>query len=52
LIAASATFALKPGLWVRLVRFVMLSPGPQQHRRCQAGNPLIDLSEFPEPSLR
>jgi hypothetical protein len=29
----------------------MLSPGPRQHRRCQAGNPVIDLSEFPEPSL-
>jgi hypothetical protein len=29
----------------------MLSPGPRQHRRCQAGNPVIELSEFPEPSL-
>jgi hypothetical protein len=29
----------------------MLSPGPRQHRRCQAGNPVIDLSEFPESLL-
>jgi len=41
--------ALKPGLWVRLVRFVMLAPDTRQHCRCQAGNPLIGLSEFPEP---
>jgi len=42
---------LKPGLCVRLVRFVILAPEPRQHRRCHAGNPLIALSEFPEPPL-
>jgi hypothetical protein len=51
LIAESATFALKAGLCVRRVRFVMFAPDPRQHRCCQAGNPPIDLSEFPEPSL-
>jgi hypothetical protein len=49
--AASATFALKPGLCVRRVRFVIIAPDPRQHRRCQAGNPLIRLPEFPEPAL-
>ena len=38
-------------LCVRRVRFVMISPDPRQHRRCQAGTPLIKLSEFPEPPL-
>jgi 2-dehydropantoate 2-reductase len=42
---------LKAGLCVRRVRFVMFAPDPRQHRRCQAGKPLIDLSEFPEPPL-
>ena len=51
LIAANATFALKPGLCVRRVRFVMFAPDPRQHRRCQAGNLPTGLSEFPEPSL-
>ena len=36
-------------LCVRRVRFVMISPDLRQHRRCQAGIPLIRLSEFPEP---
>jgi hypothetical protein len=49
--AAKATFALKPGLCVRRVRFVMLAPDTRQHRRCQAGKPVIDLSEFLEPLL-
>jgi hypothetical protein len=44
LIAASATFALKAGLCVRRVRFVMFAPDPRQHRRCRAGNPPIALS--------
>ena len=51
LIAARATFALKPGLCARRVRFVMFAPEPRQHCRCQAGNPPIGLFEFPEPSL-
>jgi restriction system protein len=42
---------LKAGLCVRRIRFVMFAPDPRQHRCCQAGNPPIDLSEFPEPSL-
>jgi len=29
----------------------MLSPDPRQLRRCQAENPTIGLSEFPEPPL-
>ena len=49
--AAYATFALKPAPCVRRVRFVMLSPDPRQHRRCQARNPLIGLSEIPKPPL-
>ena len=49
--AAKAPFALKPGLCVRRVRFVMLAPDMRQHRRRQAGKPVIDLSEFPEPLL-
>jgi hypothetical protein len=36
-------------LCVRRVRFVIVSPDPRQLRRCQAGNPLIGLSESPEP---
>jgi len=44
-------FALRPGLCVRRVRFVMLAPDMRQHRPCQAGEPVIDLSEFPEPLL-
>ncbi|MCX7379822.1 MAG: hypothetical protein NTY94_24080, partial [Alphaproteobacteria bacterium] len=46
-----ATFALKAGLCIRRVRFVMFAPDLRQHRRCQAGKPLIELSEFPEPAL-
>jgi hypothetical protein len=51
LMAAKATFALKLGLCVRRVRFVKLAPDTRQHRRRQAGKPVIDLSEFPEPRL-
>ena len=47
----AATFALKPALCVRRVRFVVFSPYPRQHRRWQAGNLLIGLSEFAEPDL-
>jgi hypothetical protein len=42
---------LKPGLCVRRVRFVIIAPDPRHRRRCQAENPLIGLSEFPEPPL-
>src|SRR3954447_6100525 len=49
--AANATFALKPGLWVRRIRFVMLAPDPRHHRRFQADPPLIALSEFGQPPL-
>jgi hypothetical protein len=49
--AAKVAFALKPGLWARRVRFVMLAPDTRQRRRCQAEKPVIDLSEFPEPAL-
>jgi len=51
LIADGATFALKAGLWVRLVRFVMFAPDPRQHCRRQAEIPPIGLSEFPRPPL-
>ncbi|WP_353213157.1 hypothetical protein [Rhodovarius sp.] len=29
----------------------MLAPDTRQNRRCQAGKPVIELSEFPEPLL-
>src|SRR3954454_13917656 len=51
LIAASATFALKPGAWVRRVRLVMLAPDPRHPCRSQAEIPLIGLSEFGRPPL-
>src|SRR5260370_34721411 len=50
--AVKATLALKAGVWFRRVRFVMISPDSRQPRcRCQAENPLIVLSRFPEPAL-
>ncbi len=49
--AASATLALKPDEWFRRVRFVIVSPDPRHHRRFQAENPFITLSEFPRPAL-
>jgi len=49
LMAVKATLALKAGVWFRRVRFVMISPDSRQPRcRCQAENPLIVLSRFPE----
>jgi hypothetical protein len=42
---------LKAGLWVRRVRFAILSPDPRHLRRSQADLPLIGLSEFPRPPL-
>src|SRR3954465_344240 len=50
--AANATFALKAGLCVRRVRFVMLAPDPRHYRRFQADPPLIALSEFGQPPLK
>jgi hypothetical protein len=41
LIAASATFALKSGLWVRLARFAIRAPDRRHHRRFQAEIPGI-----------
>ena len=52
LMAASATFASKPAVCVRQVRFVLVSPDPRQRHRCQAANPLIGLSESPRPPRR
>jgi hypothetical protein len=49
LMAASATFALKAGAWVRRNRLVIVIPDPPHPRRCQAQSPLIDLSEFGQP---
>lgn len=49
---ASATFALKAGVWFRRVRFVIIFPlFGGDHRRSQAENPLIPLSEFVRPPL-
>src|SRR6202521_4083945 len=49
--AASATFALKAGLWFRRGRLFMVSPVRGDHRRFQAETPLIDLFKFAEPAL-
>src|SRR5271166_541389 len=51
LMAASATFALKAGAWVRRDRSVMVVPDPRHPRRSQAEIPLIGLSEFGRPPL-
>ena len=49
--AATATFALKAGAWVRRVRLAMVAPDPRHPRRFQADFPLIDPSEFARPPL-
>src|SRR5258708_26158739 len=52
LTAASATFALKAGVWFRRGRLFMVSPDSQAQRaRCQAETPLIDLFKFASPAL-
>src|SRR5260370_12367818 len=51
LMAASATFALKAGVWFRRGRLFMVSPVRGDHRRFQAETPLIDLFKFAEPAL-
>src|SRR6266568_7083949 len=50
--AASATFALKAGVWFRRGRLVMVSPDSlAQRARCQAETPPIVLCRFPKPAL-
>src|SRR6266568_3801846 len=50
--AASATFALKAGVWFRRGRLVMVSPDSlAQRARCQAETPPIVLCRFPKPVL-
>src|SRR4051812_13391010 len=50
--AASATFALKLGVWFRRARLLMVSPDSRAHRaRRQAETPLNVLCRFPEPAL-
>src|SRR5690554_1447336 len=49
--AASATFALNTGVWLRRGRLVMVAPVRGHTGRHQAQNPLIPLSSFPEPPL-
>src|SRR5215211_1537541 len=50
--AASATFALKAGVWFRRGRLLMVSPDSlAQRARCQAETPLMALFRFPEPAL-
>src|ERR1019366_3465715 len=49
--AASATFALKAGLWVRRARLAIVAPDMRHSRRSQAETQLIDLSEFGQPPL-
>jgi hypothetical protein len=46
---ASATFALKAGVWFR--RGLLLSPVCGRRRRYQAEAPLIDLFKFVRPVL-
>jgi hypothetical protein len=47
-LTASATFALKAGVWFRRGRLFIVSP---DSRGRQAENPLIALFRFPEPAL-
>lgn len=49
--AASATFALKVGLWLRQVRFVMASPLGGEGAVRGLKNHLTLVSNFPEPAL-
>ena len=50
--AASATFALKAGVWFRRGRLLIVSPDSRADlARCQAETPLIPLFRFPEPAL-
>ena len=50
--AASATFALKAGVWFRRGRLFIVSPDSlAQLARCQAETPLIVLFRFLRPAL-
>src|SRR5260370_6232595 len=50
--AASATFALKAGVWFRRARLLIVSPDSRANlARRQAETPLIALFRFPEPAL-
>src|SRR5260370_40178890 len=49
--AASATFALNAGLWLRRARLDIIAPDLRHPRPAQAEIPLIDLSEFAQPAL-
>src|SRR5271167_4601838 len=50
--AANATFAFKPGVWFRRVRFVIFAPDSRREPcRRQAENPLNRLSRFSKPAL-
>src|ERR1700682_5693106 len=52
LTAASATLALKAGVWFRRARLLIDSPDSRAHlARRQAETPLIALFRFPEPAL-
>src|SRR5258708_3202833 len=52
LMAASATFALKAGVWFRRGRLFIVSPDSlAQRARCQAETPLIVLFRFLRPAL-
>src|ERR1035437_5071552 len=50
--AASATLALKAGVWFRRGLLLMVSPVRGYHRRYQAETPLIGLFKFASPALR
>src|SRR5450759_2374499 len=49
--AASATLALKAGVWFRRGLLLIVSPVRGYHRRYQAETPLIDLFKFASPAL-
>jgi hypothetical protein len=49
--AASATLALKAGVWFRRGLLLMVSPVRGYHRRYQAETPLIDLFKFAGSAL-
>src|ERR1700687_3838683 len=50
--AASATFALKAGVWFRRGRlFIVSADSLAQRARCQAETPLIVLFRFLRPAL-
>src|SRR3954464_2101439 len=51
--AASATFALKAGVWFRRARLLIVSPDSRANlARRQAETPLIALFRFPQPALK